>query len=58
MLVIKIASNILLTCVYVSHSLAPLFLQQDIWYVKMSVERNWRQLFLSITYSVFIAGGV
>ena len=58
MLVIKIASNILLTCVYVSHSLAPLFLQQDIWYVKMSVERNWRQLFLSITYSVFIAGGM
>ena len=58
MLVIKIASNILLTGVYVSHSLAPSFLQQDIWYVKMSVQRNWRQLFLSITYFVFIAGEV
>ena len=34
--------------------------QQDICYcyVKVGVLRNWKQLFLSVTYSVFIGAGV
>ena len=51
MLAIKCTSNIFLISVYVS-------LQQDIWYVKMGVLKNWKQLFLSVTYSVFIGAGV
>ena len=51
MLAIKCTSNIFLISVDVS-------LQQDIWYVKMVVLKNWKQLFLSVTYSVFIGAGV
>ena len=47
MLAIKCTSNIFLISVYVS-------LQQDIWYVKMGVLKNWKQLFLSVTYSYLL----
>ena len=46
MLLIKCTPNIFLISVYV-------FLQQDIWYVKVGVLKNWKQLSLSVTYSVF-----
>ena len=55
MLVIKIASNIFVTSAYVCFPSEPLpSLQQDICYVKASVQGNWNQLFLSVTYSKLI----
>ena len=51
MLAIQCTPNIFLISAYVS-------LQQDIWYVKLGLLKNWKQLFLSVTYSVFIAAGV
>ena len=51
MLAIQCTPNIFLISAYVS-------LQQDIWYVKVGVLKNWIQLFLSVTYSVFIGAGV
>ena len=27
--------------------------QQDIYYVKVGVQSNWKQLFLRVTYSIF-----
>ena len=51
MLAIKCTPNIFLISVYVSR-------QQDIWYVKVSVLKNWKQLPLSVTYSVVIGAGV
>ena len=51
MLAIKYTLSIFLISVYIS------LLQQDIWYVKVGVFKNWKQ-FLSVTYSVFIGAGV
>ena len=51
MLAIKYTPSIFLISVYIS------LLQQDIWYVKVGVFKNWKQ-FLSVTYSVFIGAGV
>ena len=36
----------------------PPLLQQDICYVEVGVLKNWKQLFLSVTYSLFIVAGV
>ena len=33
-------------------------IQQNVCYVKVGVYRNWKQLFLSVTYSVFIGAGM
>lgn len=35
-----------------------LFLQQDIFFVKVGAQRNWKQFFLSVTYFVFTGGEV
>ena len=36
----------------------PPSLQQDICFVKVGVQRNWKQLVLSVTYSICTEGGV
>ena len=41
-----------------THAPPPPSLQQDIFYVKVGVSKNSKQLFLSVTYSKLIRGGV
>ena len=53
MLAIKYTLNIFLISVYVSS-----VFQHDICYVKMGVLKNWKRLFLSVTYSAFTRAGV
>ena len=53
MLAIKCTLHIFFISAYVS----PPSFQQDIWYVKVGVLKNWRQLFSSISYSIFIGAG-
>ena len=50
MLVVKcISNNFLTTSAYVRAPTPP---QQNICYVKAGVYRNWKQLFLSVAYSL------
>ena len=57
MLVIKIASNIFLASANICFPLPPSFIQQDICYVKVCLQRNWKQLFSTLITLGFLKKG-
>ena len=57
MLVIKIASNVFLASANICFPLPPSFIQQDICYVKVCLQRNWKQLFSTLKSLDFLKKG-